>query len=348
MLDLTRLLPGPVAALRLAELGADVLKIEAPGAGDPTRTMLQSSADRVAGRPGAFYRMVNRGKRETRLDLKSEAGRHVLRALAADADVLIESFRPGVMERLGLGYETLRAANPRLVYCAISGYGASGPFAQHAGHDLNYISYAGVLDQLAARDGTPILPNFQIADLLGGALAAVTQILAALWQVARGGEGRFVDVSMTHASYAHNVIAQVSLANEGAAPAAGAGLLNGGVPCYNLYRTRDGRWLAVGALELKFWETLCMALDRPEWATRHWSLGQAIGGPDALALTEELGAVIGTRTLAEWMQSLEALDCCVSPVLTAAEAARHPLFDPQAYAAASDGLNDSDGENFAG
>ena len=348
MLDLTRLLPGPVAALRLAELGADVLKIEAPGAGDPTRTMLQSSADRVAGRPGAFYRMVNRGKRETRLDLKSEAGRHVLRALAADADVLIESFRPGVMERLGLGYETLRAANPRLVYCAISGYGASGPFAQHAGHDLNYISYAGVLDQLAARDGTPILPNFQIADLLGGALAAVTQILAALWQVARGGEGRFVDVSMTHASYAHNVIAQVSLANEGAAPAAGAGLLNGGVPCYNLYRTRDGRWLAVGALELKFWETLCMALDRPEWATRHWSLGQAIGGPDALALTEELGAVIGTRTLAEWMQSLEALDCCVSPVLTAAEAARHPLFDPQAYAAASDSLNDSDGENFAG
>lgn len=348
MLDLTRLLPGPVAALRLAELGADVLKIEAPGAGDPTRTMLQSSADRVAGRPGAFYRMVNRGKRETRLDLKSEAGRHVLRALAADADVLIESFRPGVMERLGLGYETLRAANPRLVYCAISGYGASGPFAQHAGHDLNYIGYAGVLDQLAARDGTPILPNFQIADLLGGALAAVTQILAALWQVARGGEGRFVDVSMTHASYAHNVIAQVSLANEGAAPAAGAGLLNGGVPCYNLYRTRDGRWLAVGALELKFWETLCMALDRPEWATRHWSLGQAIGGPDALALTEELGAVIGTRTLAEWMQSLEALDCCVSPVLTAAEAARHPLFDPQAYAAASDGLNDSDGENFAG
>ncbi|MBN3851100.1 CoA transferase [Paraburkholderia sp. Ac-20342] len=348
VLDLTRLLPGPVAALRLAELGADVLKIEAPGAGDPTRTMLQSSADRVAGRPGAFYRMVNRGKRETRLDLKSEAGRHVLRALAADADVLIESFRPGVMERLGLGYETLRAANPRLVYCAISGYGASGPFAQHAGHDLNYIGYAGVLDQLAARDGTPILPNFQIADLLGGALAAVTQILAALWQVARGGEGRFVDVSMTHASYAHNVIAQVSLANEGAAPAAGAGLLNGGVPCYNLYRTRDGRWLAVGALELKFWETLCMALDRPEWATRHWSLGQAIGGPDALALTEELGAVIGTRTLAEWMQSLEALDCCVSPVLTAAEAARHPLFDPQAYAAASDGLNDSDGENFAG
>ena len=345
MLDLTRLLPGPVAALRLAELGADVLKIEAPGAGDPTRTMMQSSSDRVAGRPGAFYRMVNRGKRETRLDLKSAAGRNVLRALAAEADVLIESFRPGVMERLGLDYATLRAANPRLVYCAISGYGASGPFADHAGHDLNYIGYAGVLDQLASRDGTPILPNFQIADLLGGALSAVTQILAALWHVARGGAGRFVDVSMTHTSYAHNFVAQVSLVNDGAAPAAGSGLLNGGVPCYNLYRTSDERWLAVGALELKFWETLCMALDRPEWATRHWSLGQAIGGPDALALIQELAAVIATRTFGEWVELLEPLDCCVSPVLTPAEAAQHPLFNPQAYAAVAASAAESDDED---
>ncbi len=340
MLDLTRLLPGPVAALRLAELGAEVLKIEAPGAGDPTRTMMQSSSDRVAGRPGAFYRLVNRGKRETRLDLKSEAGRNVLRALAAEADVLIESFRPGVMDRLGVGYATLRAVNPRLVYCAISGYGASGPFAGHAGHDLNYIGYAGVLDQLLSRDGTPIVPNFQIADLLGGALSAVTQILAALWHVSRGGAGRFVDVSMTHATHAHNVVAQVALANENAAadaarPApdtagAGQGLLNGGVPCYNLYRTQDGRWLAVGALELKFWENLCMALDRPEWATRHWSLGQAIGGPDAEALMQELADLIGTRALDEWVALLEPLDCCVSPVLSAAEAARHPLFSSEA------------------
>ncbi len=343
MLDLTRLLPGPVAALRLAELGAEVLKIEAPGAGDPTRTMMQSSSDRVAGRPGAFYRLVNRGKRETRLDLKSEAGRNVLRALAAEADVLIESFRPGVMDRLGVGHATLRAVNPRLVYCAISGYGASGPFAGHAGHDLNYIGYAGVLDQLTSRDGTPIVPNFQIADLLGGALSAVTQILAALWHVSRGGEGRFVDVSMTHATHAHNVVAQVALANDNAAanaarPAtektgAGSGLLNGGVPCYNLYRTQDDRWLAVGALELKFWENLCMALDRPEWATRHWSLGQAIGGPDAASLMQELAGVIGTRALDEWVALLEPLDCCVSPVLTAAEAARHPLFNPGTHEA---------------
>jgi crotonobetainyl-CoA:carnitine CoA-transferase CaiB-like acyl-CoA transferase len=331
VLDLTRLLPGPVAALRLAEMGADVLKIEAPGAGDPTRTMLQASGDRVAGRPGAFYRLVNRGKRETRLDLKSEAGRNVLRALASEADVLIESFRPGVMERLGISYEMLRVLNPKLVYCAISGYGATGPFASHAGHDLNYIGYAGVLEQLASRDGTPILPNFQIADLLGGASSAVTQILAALWHVARGGNGRFVDVSMTHATHANNFIAQVSIANDGAAPSVGGGLLNGGVPCYNLYRTQDGRWLAVGALELKFWETLCHALDRPEWAFRHWSVGQAIGGPDAAALTNEMAGIIASRPLDEWVNLLEPLDCCVSPVLTAAEAARHPLFNPEAY-----------------
>ena len=330
MLDLTRLLPGPVAALRLAEIGAEVLKIEAPGAGDPTRTMMQSSGDRVAGRPGAFYRLVNRGKRETRLDLKSEAGRNVLRALAAEADVLIESFRPGVMERLGVGYETLRAVNPRLVYCAISGYGASGPFVDHAGHDLNYIGYAGVLDQLASRDGTPILPNFQIADLLGGALSAVTQILAALWHVSRGGDGRFVDVSMTHAT----LCAQRRRASRARQRRRGAGGWRRSAERRRalLQPLPDARqrWLAVGALELKFWETLCMALDRPEWATRHWSLGQAIGGPDAVALTQELADMIGKRPLEEWVLLLETLDCCVSPVLTPAEAAQHPLFDPQA------------------
>ncbi|MDE1184041.1 CaiB/BaiF CoA-transferase family protein [Paraburkholderia sp.] len=346
VLDLTRLLPGPVAALRLAELGAEVLKIEAPGAGDPTRTMMQSSADRVAGRPGAFYRIVNRGKRETRLDLKSEAGRTVLRALAREADVLIESFRPGVMTRLGCDYETLREANPKLVYCAITGYGTEGPYAQQAGHDLNYIAYAGVLDQLSSRDGAPILPNFQIADLLGGALAAVTQILAALWQVARGGEGRFVDVSMAHVTHAHNLVAQIGVLNDGNAPPAGSGLLNGGVPCYNLYETLDGRWLALGALEHKFWETLCMALDRPEWAVRHWSLGQAIGGPDAKALTLELTELFGNQTLDDWLALLEPLDCCVSPVLTAAEAAAHPLFNPRQDHADPDS-DESDDANHA-
>jgi crotonobetainyl-CoA:carnitine CoA-transferase CaiB-like acyl-CoA transferase len=337
VLDLTRLLPGPVATLRLAEMGADVLKIEPPGAGDASRVMMQSAVDEVAARPGAFYRLVNRGKRETRLDLKTESGRAVLLALARDADVLVESFRPGVMDRLGLGYEALRQINPNLVYCAITGYGTTGPFAGHPGHDINYLAYAGVLDQLATREGVPVLPNIQIADLLGGALSAVTQILAALWQVARGGAGRFVDVSMTHASYAHNVVAQVALANDDAAALQpGGGLLNGGVPCYNLYRTRDGRWLAVGALELKFWRTLCQAIGREDWAERHWSLGQAIGGADAAALTRELAAIIESESLQTWIDRLEAIDCCVSPVLTPGEATRHPLFNAEVLQAIMD------------
>jgi len=334
VIDLTRILPGPVATLRLAEMGADVLKIEAPGDGDASRVMLQSETDQLEGRPSMLYQIVNRGKRVTRLDLKTEAGNTVLRALAREADVIVESFRPGVMDRLGLGYEALRELNPKLVYCSITGYGSTGVYSTIAGHDLNFIAYSGVLDQLASRDGTPIVPNFQIGDMLGGALSAITQILAALWHVARGGEGRFVDVSMTHATHAHNVVAHVGLVNDGTAPAHGTGLLNGGAPCYNLYRTRDGRWLAIAALELKFWETLCTALNRPDWAKRHWSLGQALGGPDAVALTQEMMALIATRTLAEWIELLEPLNCCVAPVLTPAEAAQHPLFAPELYAAA--------------
>ncbi|KAK46081.1 carnitine dehydratase [Caballeronia jiangsuensis] len=327
VLDLTRLLPGPVATLRLAELGADVLKIEPPGEGDYARTMLQTEADRQSGTPSAFYRIVNRGKRQLTLDLKTDEGRAKLIELARDADVLVESFRPSVMARLGVGYDVLREANPKIVYCAITGFGGDGPFAHKAGHDLNYIAYAGVLDQLATRDGTPVAPNFQLADLLGGALSAVMEILAAAWHVARGGEGRCLNVSMTHATHAHNVMAHIALANTNeAGTRAGAGLLNGGVPCYDVYRTRDDRFVAVGALELKFWQTLCEALGRPDWATRHWSLGQAIGGADAAELSAQLAARFRERTRDEWMTLLEPLDCCVAPVLTPAEAAAHPLF----------------------
>jgi crotonobetainyl-CoA:carnitine CoA-transferase CaiB-like acyl-CoA transferase len=337
VLDLTRLLPGPLATLRLAELGADVLKIEEPGAGDAARAMMQAPADRASGVPSSFYRLVNRGKRETRLDLKTETGRTVLRALVRESHVLVESFRPGVMEKLGLDYRSLAKVNPKLVYCAITGYGATGPLSQRPGHDLNYLAYAGVLDQIAASDGTPVIPNIQIADMLGGALPAVTRILAALWQVSRGADGAFVDVSMTHSIQASNIVARATLENaERGAPAgldelrAGHGLLNGGVPCYNVYRTADGRWLAVGALELKFWERLCAALGRPEWAARHWSLGQAIGGPDAMALTREMAEHIGTHRLKTWIELLEPRDCCVSPVLTPQEAREHMLFRMEA------------------
>lgn len=335
VLDLTRLLPGPLATLRLAELGADVLKIEEPGTGDPARAMMQAPADRASGVPSAFYRLVNRGKRETRLDLKSETGRTVLQALVRESHVLVESFRPGVMSKLGLDHRSLAKINPKLVYCSITGYGTTGSFSQRPGHDLNYLAYAGVLDQIATQDGTPVVPNIQIADMLGGALPAVTRILAALWQVSRGGDGGFIDVSMTHSIHANHIVARATLENaDRGEPSgldalhAGHGLLNGGVPCYNVYRTADGRWLAVGALELKFWERLCRTLGRPDWASRHWSLGQVIGGPDAIALTRELAAHIATHRLKTWVELLEPRDCCVSPVLTVEEAREHVLFRP--------------------
>ena len=252
VLDLTRLLPGPVATLRLAEMGADVLKIEPPGAGDAARVMMQSAVDEVAARPGAFYRLVNRGKRETRVDLKTESGRAVLLALARDADVLVESFRPGVMERLGVGYEALRKVNPKLVYCAITGYGTTGPFAGHPGHDINYVAYAGVLDQLATRDGAPVLPNFQIADLLGGTLATTSALLAALLGAQRSGVGTHVDISMTREVWRHAVVARAEgaamQALTGVPPGPAQGVLDGGAACYGVYRAACGRWLAVGAL----------------------------------------------------------------------------------------------------
>ncbi|WP_119154634.1 CaiB/BaiF CoA transferase family protein [Caldimonas tepidiphila] len=326
VLDLTRLLPGPFATLHLRRMGADVLKIEDPGAGDYARELLRSPQRREAGEPSLFFALLNEGKRTLRLDLSQPGGREELLALAREADVLVEGFRPGVMERLGVGWETLRRENPRLVMASISGYGQAGPWAHRAGHDLNYIAQSGVLEQIATREGRPVIPNFQIGDLFGGTQAALAGLLAALFAAQRSGRGRQVDVSMTHELHAHNLLARLAVLEEGRTPAHGLGLLTGGVPCYQVYATRDGRWMAVGALELKFWRAACEVLGRPEWGERHWSLGQEIGGADALALQDEVAAVFATQTLAEWTERFEPVDCCVTPVLRMDEAMRHPLF----------------------
>ncbi|NRR29817.1 CoA transferase [Oxalobacteraceae bacterium] len=320
VLDLTRLLPGPVATMHLAAMGAQVIKIEDPGPGDYARVM-----GPVREQVSQFFVAVNEGKQFLRLDLKDAAQREQLLAMVETADVLVESFRPGVMDKLGLGWPVLRERNPALVMCAISGYGADGPFAQLAGHDINYIGYAGMLDQNAGADGVPALPNLQVGDLLGGAQSALQGILAALVAVKMGGPGRFVDVSMTDAVLAHNIMPLVAV-NNGAAARPGRDLLTGGVPCYNVYRTSDARFMAVGALELKFWQACCAVLERPDWATRHWQLGQRVGGADALALKEELDTLFASRTLAEWTALFAASDCCVTPVLRTGEALEHPLF----------------------
>jgi len=297
VLDLTRLLPGPVATLHLADMGADVIKIEDTQAGDYARAM------------SVLFRLVNRNKRAIRLDLKRPQGREIFLRLAKDAEVLVEGFRPGVMARLGLGYDDLAAINPRLVYCSITGYGQDGPYADRAGHDINYLGYAGVGDQIGTQDA-PVVPNFQIADLLGGALTPVMGILAALIDARSCGRGRHVDVAMTDAVLAHAVFPLLGFLERGETPGRGTGMLDGGLPCYNLYKTRDERYMAVGALERKFWETLCDILGCPELKGKH-----LVYGDDARPVKDRVAAIFATRAQREWSEVLAGADCCVSPVL---------------------------------
>lgn len=321
VLDLTRLLPGPMATLHLADMGAEVVKIEDRGAGDDARTM-----GYVRNEVSQFFVAVNRGKKFMQLDLKNGAERDEFLRMVETADVVVESFRPGVMNKLGLGWETLKHRNPRLVMCAISGYGQDGPMATQAGHDINYVGLAGMLEQNAGPDGVPALSNLQVGDLLGGAQAAVQGILAALLGVRMGNPGRFVDVSITDAVFVHNIMPLVAVNNSGRSAPPGLDLLTGGVPCYNVYRTSDGRFMAVGALELKFWESCCEVLGRPDLKRRHWRLGQEIGGEDAMTVKAELDTIFASETLATWVDRFAVANCCVTPVLRADEAVRHPLF----------------------
>jgi alpha-methylacyl-CoA racemase len=284
VVDLTRLLPGPLATQRLVAWGATVVKVEDPGEGDGMRALLRTDDDARAGRPSALYRALNAGKTLRRLDLRHDDGRAALRDLLAGADALVEGFRPGVMARLGFGWPEVHALNPRLVMVSISGYGQSGPGALRAGHDINYIAEAGLLwpgDHPA--DAPPALPNFQIADLLGGTQAALNGLLAALWAVQRGQPGRHVDVSMTDEVRRHAVFSRHEAAAAGTAAGPAQALLNGGAACYGLYRCADGAWLAVGALEAKFWQALCRAVGREDLATRHWSRGEVPGSAEARA-----------------------------------------------------------------
>jgi len=329
VIDLTRLLPGPLATLHLAQWGAKVVKIEGladQGQDDPMRQMGRTHEDIAAGQPSMAFRMLNAGKQLQTLDLRESAGRDALIDEVRDADVLIEGFRPGVMDRLGLGWDVVHAANPRLVMCAISGYGSKGVWSHRAGHDINYIAMAGVLDQIGTDSGEIAVPNFQIGDLLGGSQSALSGTLAALVAAQRTGLGRFVDVSMAHELMRHNVLAAATLSATGHVTAAGRDLLSGGAPCYGAYRTSDGRHLAVGALEFKFWQQLCETLDRPAWIHRHWTKGEAPGSDGAMTLKAEVAGVFAAHPLTHWTGLFEAVDCCVTPVLRLHEARSHPLF----------------------
>jgi len=323
VLDLTRLLPGPVATLHLADLGAEVIKIEDTGGGDYARGMgVGAAAAKLRGEDSPFFKLVNRNKLSLRLDLKRAEGVAVFLRLAENADAIVESFRPGVVDKLGIGYDDVKKLNPRIVYCAISGYGQTGPWRERAGHDINYIATAAVLDQIGTHDGkaagAPAVPNFQIGDLLGGALTPLVGLLAALVEARATGMGRYVDVAMTDAVFAHAFFPLLTTLAQGHPAPRGADLLSGGVPCYGVYCTADKRYLAVGALEAKFWELLCTTVARPDLAP----FGLATGAKGAWAKSE-LAALFAAQPLAHWSALFEPVDCCVTPVLTLDEAMRH-------------------------
>ena len=331
VLDLTRLLPGPLCTLHLADMGADVVKIEDPWQGDYAR---HRSADGGAG-VAPMFSQVNRNKRALKLDLARAEGVQVFLDLAADAQVVIEGFRPGVMARLGVDYPVVRERNPAIVYCALSGYGQTGPLREVAGHDINYCGYAGVLEQSGARDGPPSIPNFQIADLLGGSLSAVMGILAALIDAQRSGQGRYVDVSMTDCSLAHNVVPFARLNAEGSTRPRGRDALSGALPCYGVYETADGRYMALGALEPKFWQAFCEAVGRPDLVEQHM-----VSGEQADRVRDEVAAIFRSTSRENWVQRLADVDCCASPVLSPAEASRHSHLRERGMFVSGDGDSD--------
>ncbi|MEI7645950.1 MAG: CoA transferase [Chloroflexales bacterium] len=310
VVEVAMYIPGPACTQILAGMGARVTKVERPG-GDPMRSMQPLDA---AGQSPQFV-ALNCGKQSVTLDLKSAAGVAALRDLARGADVLVDGFRPGVLDRLGLGAAALRAENPQLIYCAISGFGAAPGDSGMAGHDLNFVALSGFLAMTTAA-GEPAMPGAQLADLTSG-LAAATAILAALHARERTGAGAFLDVPMDAAAR-WLMEPWYAVAQAGIAVSAEEGhAISGNLACYRVYPAADGRHLAVAALERHFWDRFCAAIDRPDLAPRH-------ADPDQPALIVEVAAVIARRPLAEWSATFAHVDACVTPVLTVAEAARGP------------------------
>ncbi len=306
VLDLSQYISGPLATLLLADFGADVLKIEPP-LGDEMRNLGPRDA---AGRP-IFYESINAGKRVRRMDLKRPEVREEFLQLAANVDVLIESFRPGVMARLGLGYATISRINPRIIYCSLSGYGVGGPLEQAAGHDANYLAQAGVLHRNG--DNAPMYFDPPIADT-SGSLFAVIAIQGALHARDRSGGGCFIDMALADVAAPLQLFRVADYGARGYSPSRNETYLNGGAARYRIYQTADGRHVALGALEEKFWRCFCEAAGRPEWVER-------IDEPmPQQGLTADIAAYFSTLTLEACTLRFAAPDCCVTPVLTVGEA----------------------------
>lgn len=330
VVDLTRNLPGPFATRLLADLGADIIKIE-PKNGDPARAF------------GELFAALNHGKATEKHDFRDPKGIAAIKAHIKDADVMLDSFRPSVLAGMGLDAQTLHTLNPKLVMVSITGYGVADgvdadaninhDWAHKAGHDINFMAMSGVLDQFKTANGEQAMPNVQFADLAGGSDTAVIALLAAVLAAQRTGKGRHIAVSMTHSLYQHLVMPKETGALvksfSGQMPAPHLDFLGGLLPCYRLYRTLDNRYMAVGSLELKFWQGLCEALELPELKESHWQLGVMPNSPESLAAAKAVSDIFASQTLAHWQQHFASIDVCVTPVLSLQEAKAHPLFAHQ-------------------
>lgn len=313
ILDLTRLLPGGYATQLLADLGAEVLKVEDPWQGDYIRWMkplIPGTED------SAFYWALNRNKKSILINLKSSEGKETFFKLLKEYDIVVEGFRTGVMESLGLSYEKLKAINPALIFCSISGYGQDGPYRLRSGHDLNYLAIAGALGLTGQSGGPPVPPAVQVADIGGGALMAVTGILSAYIAREKNGKGQHIDVSMLDGVVSWMGMLFAQLAAKDPALKRGEGPLTGGDVCYAVYKTRDERYMSLGALEPKFWQAFCEAVGRLDLVEKQFTRDPEVRG--------EMERIFQGRTQIEWIQFFAGRDVCCEPVLEPEEVLEHP------------------------
>ena len=314
VLDMSRLLPGPYCSMMLGDLGAEIIKIEEPGRGDYLRDFPPKQKE-----DSAFFLAVNRNKKSMTLNLRSARGKEIFFELVKNADVVLEGFRPGVIDKLGIGYKDLEKVNPMIVVCSISGYGQDGPYAQKAGHDMNYLSIAGITGLTGTRDGKPILPGIQIADVGGGGMLAAYCILAAIIGRDRIGKGQYIDVSMMDGAMAWLCMYAGKYFFDGKTPRPSMEPLTGQFACYNVYKTSDDRYISLGALEPQFWEAFCEAVEREDWINE-----QYLGGERREELIAEVGELFLAHTREELVEFLKDVDCCCEPVNNFDEAFSHP------------------------